>query len=67
MVPSTTMLYDLASTVVPGETVSVAPLATVTFPVRTTSPDHVVFTETVLSTAVAMGRTETSRSRETKP
>ena len=34
MVPSTTMLYDLASTVVPGETVSVAPLATVTFPVE---------------------------------
>ena len=52
---------------VPGTRVNVVPLATVTLPARTTSPDHVVLVETVLSAAEAKGRSETIRRSETKP
>jgi hypothetical protein len=49
--------------VVPGEMVSVVPLATVTFPVRTTVPDHVVSLVTVVSAAKAGCRTVLSDAR----
>jgi hypothetical protein len=54
-VPSTVNEYVLASTVVPGSRVSVTPWSTVTFPSRTTVPDQVVFTVTVLSAAGTIG------------
>ena len=66
-VPSTTMLYSLASTLVPGATVRVVPLPTVTLPVRTISPDHVVSAEIVLSAAGTSGERMTSKKSETTP
>jgi hypothetical protein len=49
--------------VVPGEMVSVVPLATVTFPVRTMVPDQVVSLVTVVSAAEAGCRTVPSDAR----
>ena len=69
-VPSTRIQWSLVPSMVVDELiVSVVPLATVTLPVRTTEPDHVVSLFTVVSAAFA-GRSnalkEASRSKQTK-